>query len=102
MEYMLTFHTLKLFVDKTQPHQFKFTFNEIGLFCHSVVTPSVITTTVTTDCYFVCQLATQLMAAAHAGSIVLTLDPQQFGIANITAISGDIVSGKEGTVWNKL
>ena len=26
MEYMLTFHILNVYVDKTQPHQFKFTF----------------------------------------------------------------------------
>ena len=26
MEYMLTFHTLNVYVDKTQPRQFKFTF----------------------------------------------------------------------------
>ena len=26
MEYMLTFHILNMYVDKTQPHQFKFTF----------------------------------------------------------------------------
>ena len=27
MEYMLTFHILNVYVVKTQPHQFKFTFN---------------------------------------------------------------------------
>ena len=27
MEYMLTFHILNVYVDKTQPRQFKFTFN---------------------------------------------------------------------------
>ena len=27
MEYVLTFHILNVYVDKTQPHQFKFTFN---------------------------------------------------------------------------
>ena len=26
MEYMLTFHILNVYIDKTQPHQFKFTF----------------------------------------------------------------------------
>ena len=26
MEYILTFHILNVYVDKTQPHQFKFTF----------------------------------------------------------------------------
>ena len=26
MEYMLTFHILNVYVDKTQPRQFKFTF----------------------------------------------------------------------------
>ena len=26
MEYMLTFHIFNVYVDKTQPHQFKFTF----------------------------------------------------------------------------
>ena len=30
MEYVLTFHILNVYVDKTQPHQFKFTFKEIG------------------------------------------------------------------------
>ena len=70
-------------------------FNEIGCSCPSVVTPSVIATIVTNDCYFVCQLAMQLMAAAKASNIVLMLDPQQFGISNITAISGEIVSGKQ-------
>ena len=29
MEYMLTFHILNVYVDKTQPHQFKFTFKLI-------------------------------------------------------------------------
>ena len=29
MEYMLTFHILNMYVDKTQPHQFKFTFKGI-------------------------------------------------------------------------
>ena len=29
MEYMLTFHILNVYVDKTQPHQFKFTFKTI-------------------------------------------------------------------------
>ena len=28
MEYMLTFHILNVYVDKTQPHQFKFTFKK--------------------------------------------------------------------------
>ena len=28
MEYMLTFHILNVYVDKTQPRQFKFTFKE--------------------------------------------------------------------------
>ena len=28
MEYMLTFHILNVYVDKTQPRQFKFTFND--------------------------------------------------------------------------
>ena len=28
MEYMLTFHILNVYVDNTQPHQFKFTFNK--------------------------------------------------------------------------
>ena len=27
MEYMLTFHILNVYVDQTQPRQFKFTFN---------------------------------------------------------------------------
>ena len=27
MEYMLTFHILNVYVDKTQPRQFEFTFN---------------------------------------------------------------------------
>ena len=27
MEYMLTFHIVNVYVDKTQPRQFKFTFN---------------------------------------------------------------------------
>ena len=26
MEYMLTFHILNVYVDRTQPHKFKFTF----------------------------------------------------------------------------
>ena len=29
MEYMLTFHILNVYVDKTQPHQFKFTFKTL-------------------------------------------------------------------------
>ena len=29
MEYMLTFHILNLYVDKTQPRQFKFTFKAV-------------------------------------------------------------------------
>ena len=29
MEYMLTFHILHMYVDKTQPRQFKFTFNNL-------------------------------------------------------------------------
>ena len=28
MEYMLTFHILNVYVDKTQPRQFKFTFKK--------------------------------------------------------------------------
>ena len=32
MEYMLTFHILNVYVDKTQPHQFKFTFNITSYF----------------------------------------------------------------------
>ena len=28
MEYMLTFHILNVYVDNTQPHQFKFTFKQ--------------------------------------------------------------------------
>ena len=31
MEYMLTFHILNVYVDKTQPRQFKFTFKTSGL-----------------------------------------------------------------------
>ena len=30
MEYMLTFHILNVYVDKTQPHQFKFTFKSVS------------------------------------------------------------------------
>ena len=29
MEYMLTFHILNVYVDKTQPRQFKFTFKHV-------------------------------------------------------------------------
>ena len=29
MEYMLTFHILNVYVDKTRPRQFKFTFNTL-------------------------------------------------------------------------
>ena len=28
MEYMLTLHILNVYVDKTQPHQFKYTFKK--------------------------------------------------------------------------
>ena len=30
MEYMLTFHILNVYVDKTQPRQFKFTFKYVS------------------------------------------------------------------------
>ena len=33
MEYMLTFHILNVYVDKTQPHQFKYTFKHLSV-CH--------------------------------------------------------------------
>ena len=34
MEYMLTFHILNVYVDKTQPRQFKFTFKMFYTICH--------------------------------------------------------------------
>ena len=33
MEYMLTFHILNVYVDKTQPHQFKYTFKQMLELC---------------------------------------------------------------------
>ena len=36
MEYMLTFHILNVYVDKTQPHQFKFTFNKTRITFHII------------------------------------------------------------------
>ena len=39
MEYMLTFHILNVYVDQTQPRQFKFTFNTgmDNLFVHQLL-----------------------------------------------------------------
>ena len=36
MEYMPTFHILNVYVDVTQPHQFKFTFNMMLVFLINV------------------------------------------------------------------
>ena len=43
MEYMLTFHIVNVYVDKTQPRQFKFTFKDMLLNSH--ISKSVLSST---------------------------------------------------------